>query len=108
MASAMSRPSVSPVAETASAIRSSAARFDARSGAKPPSSPSPVARPFFFSTDFSAWYTSAPWRSASRKVGAPMGAIMNSCTSTLESACEPPLRMFIIGTGSRWAFGPPT
>ena len=25
---------------------------------------------------------------------------MNSCTSTFESACAPPLRMFIIGTGS--------
>ena len=47
-------------------------------------------------------------RSASRKVGAPIGAIMNSWTSTLESACAPPLRMFIIGTGSRWALGPPT
>jgi hypothetical protein len=31
---------------------------------------------------------------------------MNSCTSTLLSACAPPLRMFSIGTGSRWAFGP--
>src|SRR2546423_1466839 len=27
--------------------------------------------------------------------------------STLESSCAPPLRMFIIGTGSRCAFGPP-
>ena len=42
------------------------------------------------------------------KVGAPIGAIMNSWMSTLVSACAPPLRMFIIGTGSRWAFGPPT
>jgi hypothetical protein len=25
--------------------------------------------------------------------------------STLESACEPPLRMFIIGTGRTWALG---
>ena len=38
---------------------------------------------------------------------APIGAIMNSCTSTPESACAPPLRMFIIGTGSTCAFGPP-
>ena len=37
-----------------------------------------------------------------------IGAIMNSWMSTLESACDPPLRMFIIGTGSRWALGPPT
>src|SRR3954468_8386921 len=45
---------------------------------------------------------------ASANVAAPIGAIMNSCTSTLLSACAPPLRMFIIGTGSRWALGPPT
>jgi hypothetical protein len=32
---------------------------------------------------------------------------MNSWMSTLESACAPPFRMFIIGTGSTWAFGPP-
>jgi hypothetical protein len=45
---------------------------------------------------------------ASAKVPAPIGAIMNSCTSTLLSAWAPPLRMFIIGTGSRCADGPPT
>ena len=39
---------------------------------------------------------------------APIGAIMNSCTSTDESACAPPLMMFIIGTGNTCAFGPPT
>ena len=33
---------------------------------------------------------------------------MNSCTSTELSACAPPLMMFIIGTGSTCAFGPPT
>jgi hypothetical protein len=33
---------------------------------------------------------------------------MNSWMSTLVSACAPPLRMFIIGTGSRCALGPPT
>src|ERR1700761_2774143 len=32
---------------------------------------------------------------------------MNSWMSTLLSAWAPPLRMFIIGTGSTWAFGPP-
>src|SRR3954451_19516856 len=37
-----------------------------------------------------------------------MGAIMNSWTSTLLSAWAPPLRMFIIGTGSTCAEGPPT
>jgi len=51
-------------------------------------------------------------RSASANVGAPTGMTMNSCTSTLESAWAPPLRIFIIGTGSnraplssaRWAY----
>ena len=88
-------------------MRSSASRLCGSAGAKPPSSPRPVERPFCFSTDFSAWYTSAPQRRASRKVSAPIGAIMNSWMSTPESAWAPPLRMFIIGTGSTWAFGPP-
>ena len=43
-------PSVYPAACTASAIRSSAAALAGRFGAKPPSSPRPVDRPFFFST----------------------------------------------------------
>ena len=38
-------------------------------------------------------------RIASAKFGAPSGTIMNSCMSTLESACLPPLSTFIIGTG---------
>jgi hypothetical protein len=42
------------------------------------------------------------------KLSAPTGATMNSCTSTDESACAPPLMMFIIGTGNTCAFGPPT
>ena len=88
-------------------IRSSAALVPAMSGAKPPSSPRPVARPCFLSTDFSEWYTSAPQRSASLKVAAPMGATMNSWTSTPVSAWAPPLTMFIIGTGRMCAFGPP-
>jgi hypothetical protein len=50
---------------------------------------------------FSVWNTSTPQRSASENVGAPAGTIMNSCMSTLLSACAPPLMMFIIGTGSR-------
>ena len=37
----------------------------------------------------------------------PHGWIMNSWKSTLLSACLPPLRMFIIGTGSVFAPGPP-
>ena len=89
-------------------MRSSASRLCGSDGAKPPSSPSPVDRPLPLSTFFSAWYTSAPQRRASRNDSAPIGAIMNSWMSTPESAWAPPLRMFIIGTGSTWAFGPPT
>ena len=40
----------------------------------------------------------------------PRGNLIGSSangTSTFESAWAPPLRMFIIGTGSTWAFGPP-
>ena len=54
-ASAKSVPSLKPADLIASAIRSSAARLLGSSGAKPPSSPTPVARPFFFSTALSAW-----------------------------------------------------
>ena len=38
---------------------------------------------------------------------APTGIAMNSCMSTLESACLPPFMMFIIGTGSCRADVPP-
>ncbi len=48
---------------------------------------------------FSAWNTSAPQRSASRKDCAPSGTIMISCMSRLLLACAPPLITFIIGTG---------
>ena len=39
-------------------------------------------------------------RRASLKLAAPSGMTMNSCRSTELSACAPPFRMFIIGTGS--------
>ena len=68
-------------------------------GAKPPSSPTAVLRPLSCSTFLRLWNTSAPIRSASRNVGAPTGMIMNSWKSTVLSACLPPLRMFISGTG---------
>ena len=48
----------------------------------------------------SVWKISAPARSASANDAAPTGMTMNSWKSTLLSACAPPLRMFIIGTGS--------
>ena len=38
---------------------------------------------------------------------APTGTIMNSWKSTVFVACAPPLRMFIIGTGSVRDSGPP-
>ncbi len=45
------------------------------------------------------WKISAPVRTASANDEAPTGITMNSWKSTLLSACAPPLRMFIIGTG---------
>ena len=54
------------------------------------------------------WYVSAPQRSASAKLGAPTGMIMNSWKSIELSACTPPLTTFIIGTGRTWALAPPT
>jgi hypothetical protein len=50
----MSVPSVKPALPIASAMKSSAARLCSKSGAKPPSSPRPVERPFDFSRLFSA------------------------------------------------------
>ena len=47
-------------------------------------------------------------RSASSKLSAPTGMTMNSCRSTLLSACLPPFMMFIMGTGSVKALTPPT
>ena len=56
----------------------SAARLLARFGANPPSSPTAVARPFSERPFFSVWNTSAPQRTASAKLSAPTGMIMNS------------------------------
>src|SRR6478609_2317915 len=78
----------------------SASSAEARLGAKPPSSPTLVLCPASFSCFRSAWNTSAPTRTASTKVGAPTGMIMNSWMSMGLSACAPPLMMFICGTGS--------
>ena len=52
-----------------------------------------------FQDFFSAWNTSAPIRKPSRKEVAPTGRIMNSWKAMGASLCEPPLMMFIIGTG---------
>ena len=77
----------------------SAASLEARSGANPPSSPTAVVSLRPLRMPLSVWNTSAPWRSASEKLLAPTGRIMNSCTSRLLSAWAPPLMTFIIGTG---------
>ncbi len=87
---------------------SSAASADGRFGAKPPSSPTLVLWPAFFSSPRSVWKISEPQRSASAKLAAPTGRIMNSWKSIGLSACTPPLMMFIIGTGSVRAEVPPT
>src|SRR4051812_4545724 len=46
-------------------------------------------------------------RSASAKVSAPAGTIMNSCRSIEFCACAPPLMTFSIGTGNVRAASPP-
>ena len=88
-------------------MKSSASRAEARSGAKPPSSPTAVDRPASCRPFFSVWKISAPQRSASAKLGAPTGITMNSWKSIGLSAWTPPLRMFIIGTGRIVAPAPP-
>ena len=101
-------PSLNPASSTDAAMKSSAARVEARFGAKPPSSPTAVARPFADRPFFSVWKISLPQRTASAMLPAPTGMIMNSCTSIGLSACSPPLMMFIIGTGKVRADTPPT
>ena len=88
-------------------MTSSASRAVPIAGAKPPSSPTPVASPFFFRIDLSAWNVSAPARSASRNDGKPAGTSMNSWWSSGLSAWAPPLTTFIMGTGSETAPVPP-
>ncbi len=106
-AMAMSRPGRYPALSMADTMTSQASSLLFRLGANPPSSPTAVAYPFAARIFFRAWNVSAPHRSASAKPGAPTGMAMNSCRSTLLSACLPPLMMFIMGTGNRNAPGPP-
>ena len=49
----------------------------------------------------------APAQGLARSSARRSGMIMNSWKSTLLSACAPPLRMFIIGTGRTLALAPP-
>ena len=95
------------MASIASRMSWIASSLEERFGAKPPSSPTDVLRPRFLQTALSAWNTSTPMRSPSGNVVAPKGMTMNSCRSTLLSACWPPFRMFIIGTGRMCAAVPP-
>jgi hypothetical protein len=85
----------------------SAASFESRSGAKPPSSPTAVPRPRSWSVFLRLWKISAPIRRQSENDDAPAGTTMNSWKSTLLSAWAPPLSTFIIGTGSTCAASPP-
>ena len=70
-----------------------------RAGANPPSSPTPVARPFSLSRPFSVWKISAPIRIAVEKLSAPAGTSMNSWKSRPLSAWAPPLSTLMSGTG---------
>ena len=88
-------------------MTSTAASLDGSDGAKPPSSPWPVAWPSSWRIDRSAQKTSEPARSASSKVSAPTGMAMNSWKSVESWACLPPLRMLNIGTGRIRAPTPP-
>ena len=107
MAYMKSTPGLKPAFSTALVMYSNGSALVLRLGAKPPSSPTPPPRPASCSTPLRVWYTSAHQRRPSAKLGAPTGMIINSWKSTLLSACTPPLRMFIMGVGSRWALTPP-
>ena len=80
-------------------ISSNPSVFDSKSGANPPSSPTPVESPLSFNTFFKLWNTSAPTRTLSFMVSL-IGIIINSWKSSLLSAWAPPLIIFIIGLGS--------
>src|SRR5436309_11254425 len=65
--------------------KSSATLLFGRFGANPPSSPTPVASPFSFSSSLSVWKTSEATRSADDKFSAPAGTSMNSWKSSPRS-----------------------
>ena len=75
-------------------------RSTSRSGAKPPSSPTPVEspRPCEHLLERVVHLGADPQRLGERP--APTGTTMNSCRSIEFVACAPPLITFIIGTGS--------
>ena len=102
-----SSPGLYPAFSIDPMMKSSASVVLAMLGAKPPSSPTPVASPLSCSAFFSVWKISDPQRTASANVGAPTGMTMNSWKSIGLSACSPPLMIFIIGTGRTCAATPP-
>ena len=59
-------------------MKSSASGAEARFGANPPSSPTEVFNPLSASPFFSVWKISDPQRTASIRLSAPTGTIMNS------------------------------
>ena len=93
---ARSRPGRAwPARSAASRTASIASSLDGRSGAKPPSSPTPVASPRSCRSSFRRWNVSAPIRSASENDEAPAGTTMNSWRSSEFCACAPPLTTFM-------------
>ena len=62
----------------ASRITVIASSLERRFGAKPPSSPTAVFKPFLFKTDFKEWKIYAPARNASENEVKPTGSIINS------------------------------
>ncbi len=82
----MATRSAWPARSAASRIAAMASSAVARSGAKPPSSPTAVASPRSCRSAFSEWNVSAPIRSPSANESAPAGTTMNSWKSIVFSA----------------------
>ncbi|CRH59423.1 Uncharacterised protein [Chlamydia trachomatis] len=98
---------MNPAVSIAVKSRSRASALEARLGANPPSSPTPVASCRFCKIFFKALKTSAPIRTASFREGALIGRIINSWNWRPFVACIPPLMRFIIGQGSTCEKDPP-
>ena len=108
IANVISFPGSYPDFLIASIIRSKAPSVPfILAGAYPPSFPTFVESPLALRSFPKLWNISHPILIASLKLFAPTGWIINSCTSTAESAWDPPLRIFIIGRGNSLVFTPP-
>ena len=76
-------------------------------GANPPSSPTAVLNFFLFNIFLRQWKISTPiWKDLEND-SPEIGKIINSWNAIGESECEPPLIIFIIGTGKILASSPP-